>query len=530
MNVVLGHARLRAVYYRFEWAWNQDWLMALGLFFSGLVSRLPFQSQALYHWDSVNFAFSLYEFNLAKEQPHPPGYILYVFFAKLINFWVGDPQRTLVGISIMASALSAPLIFQLGKEMFNRRVGCSAALFLLFSPLFWFYGEIALPHTLDLLLTTLIVFGFCRVMNGQYRALIPTVIVASVAGGVRQQTLIFLAPLILVAMWGQPWRRWLMAAGVGFLVCLAWLIPLVMFNGGLTNYLAIMNAFSARFQTTTNVLAGAGWFGLTRNLTKLGLYTAYAWNLFLLPVIAAAVLLFKRKTLVLNWKNIIFFTAWIFPAGFYYLLIHMGQQGLVFIFLPALLLISGWSVDTLVKSRGWLYPAMNIILVAGCAGLFLFLPEYPLGQNGQRFLTIDTIRNHDRYILTRVRYIRENFPADRTFILSSNWHHLEYYLPEYPMLPFTIVAKRELEEGAAASPESEKFRGTPGDLGVKSSLDEVNWVVFDPELRAFNRSQGDFIVYEIEPGIDVDVARLGPEDLIDVGGGGYSLVRKGNSR
>ncbi len=53
---------------------TQDWVLVGTLFLLGLVSRLPFRSEILYHWDSVNFAYAIEEFNIAKEQPHPPGY------------------------------------------------------------------------------------------------------------------------------------------------------------------------------------------------------------------------------------------------------------------------------------------------------------------------------------------------------------------------------------------------------------------------------------------------------------------------
>ena len=85
---------------------QQDAWMATSLFVLTLLSRVPFRSQILYHWDSVNFAYAMREFSVAKEQPHPPGYIVYVWLCRVVNLLFHDTQVTMVWISIVASALA----------------------------------------------------------------------------------------------------------------------------------------------------------------------------------------------------------------------------------------------------------------------------------------------------------------------------------------------------------------------------------------------------------------------------------------
>jgi hypothetical protein len=53
--------------------------------------------------------------------------------------------------------------------------------------------------------------------------------------------------------------------------------------GGLGNYLQVMGDFSGRFQSSTSIFAGAGLWGLRRNLIKLVLYTGYAVALAAVP-------------------------------------------------------------------------------------------------------------------------------------------------------------------------------------------------------------------------------------------------------
>jgi hypothetical protein len=56
------------------------WLREVGppaaLFVISLLLRLPFISNALVNWDAVQFALATRSFDIARHQPHPPGYIL----------------------------------------------------------------------------------------------------------------------------------------------------------------------------------------------------------------------------------------------------------------------------------------------------------------------------------------------------------------------------------------------------------------------------------------------------------------------
>ncbi len=124
--------------------------IALGLFALAIITRIPFQSQYLYHWDSVNMAFGILDYDVQAGAPQFPGYIVYIVIAQIVNAVFNDPQRTMLFISVVSSGLAAAAIFYLGKDMFNPVTGIIASLFLISSPLFWFYGEIALPHALDL--------------------------------------------------------------------------------------------------------------------------------------------------------------------------------------------------------------------------------------------------------------------------------------------------------------------------------------------------------------------------------------------
>ena len=493
---------------------SRDIWMSVGLFALTILSRMPFQSQILYHWDSVNFATAMREFSVAKEQPQPPGYIVYVWLCRLVDVVARDAQTTMVSISIAASALAVVALFYLGRSMYDRRVGLIAALLLGTSPLFWFYGEIALPHTLDALLVIVSVWWLYEVMEGDHRYLYPAIAILAVAAGVRQQTLIFLAPLLLFALRRVGWRRFVVAGVLGVAICLAWFVPLVLLSHGFSNYMRVMGEFARRFQSTTSVFMGGGWWGVGRNVRKLTMYTLFGWSTALVPGLIYAIHAVRRLFLRLRsgqekrdssgtwaagrerllkglrsrvscYQRSIFLLLWMVPAVIFYVVIHMGQQGLVFVFLPALLLLSALGLARLLtRQPRWLL-ALASVLAALNAGIFCLMPEYLLRSDNPRLLTRAALVNADRYYQDRFVAIEGNFAPESTAILAANWHHVEYYLPDYVRLPFGVVSKWEKGEGSPIG-SSRDFVATPVELGLQlDDQGQVVIVVFDPNLMAF---------------------------------------------
>ena len=106
---------------------NPDRFILLGLLVLALVTRIPFRSQFLYHWDSVNFALSLEHYDVRLHQPHPPGYFLYSMLGKVVNSVVHEANTSLVLISLLGGALGILAIYWLGLRLFNRKVAIIAA-------------------------------------------------------------------------------------------------------------------------------------------------------------------------------------------------------------------------------------------------------------------------------------------------------------------------------------------------------------------------------------------------------------------
>lgn len=476
------------------------------LFLATVLSRIPFRTQILYHWDSVNFALAMRHFDVRIDQPQPPGYILYVWLCRLADLLFHDANATMVWISVVASGLAVVFLYLLGRAMWDERVGLGAALFLASSPLFWFYGEIALPHALDTAMVLLSVWLLWRVREGEHRLLWPAVISLGVAGGIRPQTLVFLLPLALYAVARVGAARLAGAAALGAVICLTWFVPLTTSVGGVGPYLETMSVFSDRFQQTTSVLMGAGWSGVLYNLRKLILYTLYGLASSLLPCFLASILP-RRLLRGFPTSRWIFLTVWALPSLLFYTLIHMGQQGLVFVFLPALLLAGAVGLVRLVRGR-WPWVAAALLVTVNVA-LFSLVPEHPLGPDGPRLLTRATLINSDRYYMDRFAVLREDFPPAHAALVAVNWHHLEYYLPEYTLL--------RLDPGPPNSPPTLTPRRWPGegtltaaDLGLAPDAEGyIALVLFDEEVPS---------LYPV---------RTPTEEVILPGGGRMEVLRLG---
>ncbi|MGQ9675069.1 MAG: ArnT family glycosyltransferase [Chloroflexota bacterium] len=467
-----------------------DIVSAGALMVAGVITRLPFCSQTLYHWDSVNFALATVRFDVAEGQPHLPGYILYVALGWLGNLVTHDAQTTFVLLSVLFSGLSAGAVYCLGATMFSRPTGLAAGVLLLASPLFWFYGEVALPHVVD---TFFVISGallLYRVWQGQERLLLPASCLLAVAGGFRPQTELFLAPLWLLAAYRARPRTMLISGATVAILSALWLVPLLWLVGGIARYQQLAVGFSQAFrywEPAEGLLRGnpsaflAGGF-------KLVSYTAYGLGLAIAPPLVFAVAGRRHLGTVLGHRRSIFVATWIAPALLFYLLVHMGQQGLVLIFLPALLLVSAAAMDSLVaqlsSNRVGLALVGGALIFTAHATFFVVAPEHLSWPVHQKVLTWDTIRNRDQRCLSLTTTIRTMSPPERTILVGEDWRHVGYYLADYRLVrlpPGDIDEEMEVAPALSVSAAPRTPAGAVQMLSVGQNTTTVVLVDGDPE-------------------------------------------------
>jgi hypothetical protein len=236
-------------------------LAALAVLF--LAAHLFLLPPTLEDIDSINFALGVRDFDVARHQPHPPGYPVFIALAKAstgIADALGVPASGPRGLSIL-SALSAALLVPLLAGLYRRltddaAVAWWAMALTVCSPLFWFTALRPLSDMTGLAVavaTQLLLAGVLRgtLPVGAERPgpplqvlLILGAALCGLAAGVRAQTVMLTGPLLAAALvWpnaGLTIVHRLAALGAAAAGALAWAFPLVAATGGLEEYFAAL--------------------------------------------------------------------------------------------------------------------------------------------------------------------------------------------------------------------------------------------------------------------------------------------------
>ncbi|MDP2702151.1 MAG: DUF2723 domain-containing protein, partial [Candidatus Rokubacteria bacterium] len=218
---------------------HADAWLAGGLGVLTLLSRWPYRARMLYNWDAVQFALALREFDVAKHQPHPPGYLLYVGLGRLLNIPLADPNLAYVALAMLFSAATTVTVYWLARVLYERATAASAAALLAVSPLFWFYGSVGLTYAGEAFGASLVAGFAYRALRGDARYLYGGALALGLVGGIRPSVLVLLFPLCvgcaIVGIRGA--RRLALAAALMLGAVLSWFLPLVWLSGGLNAYL-----------------------------------------------------------------------------------------------------------------------------------------------------------------------------------------------------------------------------------------------------------------------------------------------------
>jgi len=220
-----------------------------------LAAHLPFLPPSLEDIDSINFALGVADFDVAKHQPHPPGYPVFIALGKtatpiLQTAHVSAPEaRGLAIWSALAGALMVWSLFGLfsglgstGPRLMQPRLAFLATLVVMFAPLFWFTALRPLSDMTGLAAAVgaqALIVSFLAGLRSP-RALVWGAFLAGLAIGIRSQTFLLTLPLLTLALLlprsglrGQNRSAALGAAAIGVLL---WAVPLVVASGGLSEY------------------------------------------------------------------------------------------------------------------------------------------------------------------------------------------------------------------------------------------------------------------------------------------------------
>jgi len=240
-------------------------IAALAVLF--LIAHLLFLPPTLEDIDSINFALGVRDFDVARHQPHPPGYAVFIGFAKVstavVNaLGVNAPgPRGLAALSALSGALLIPLLFALYYRLTDdAALAWWATALTVCSPLFWFTALRPLSDMTGLAFAVAAQMLLVGVLNhksdpptreppnrepaGPVRQLLLGAAVCGLAAGVRVQTVMLTAPLLAAALvWpraGVTLVHRLTAVGMAGAGVLVWGVPLLAASGGLEGYLAAL--------------------------------------------------------------------------------------------------------------------------------------------------------------------------------------------------------------------------------------------------------------------------------------------------
>jgi transmembrane protein TMEM260 (protein O-mannosyltransferase) len=502
---------------------HSDLVTALALAAVTLLSRWPYRARVLYNWDAVQFALALREFDIAKHQPHPPGYLLYVGLGRLLNAWVSDPTLAYVALAMLFSAGTTFVLYWLARRMYDRATAVVAASLLAVSPLFWFYGSVGLTYAGEAFAATVVAwFAYRTLTEGGGRHLYWGAFALGLTGGIRQSVLLLLLPLWLGAAvvdirsrpGPAPHRRLVLAGFILVGSVLAWLVPMMWLTGGPAAYVAASTQLYGSMLLPTSVLGGS--LDVTLAQARY-LIESTLVGLGPLSLVALALPAYARRE---RWGGREWFlSVWIAPPAVFYTLVHFGQAGYVLTFLPALVILLSrvlvWAVaagSERLRRPNWrwaLTTAVLLPLVLVNTGFFVSarpLPREFDHRSSDSWMwrardelhdwimsrTAAALREHEAVIRTYVGNIRERYdPSDTALVTELNnprsypWlRHAMFYMPEYPIYQ---VQLGPMPLGFYAPQSAVTMILTPGSrIALPTGIRQLVWFVdhWDPATAA----------------------------------------------
>ena len=402
-------------------------------FFLAIATRAPFTSRLLLHMDSCQFALALEKFDITVHQPHPPGYFLYVMMGRILHLFIADENAVFVSISVFFSGLTVACVYFLGKEVFERKIGIVAALLALSSPSFWFHGEVALTYVVEAFFSTAIALFSWRILTGQDKYLWISAVILGLAGGIRQNTPVFLLPVWLYSIRNMAPGRIVASLCVLAATCLSWFIPMVWMSGGWEPYRGVFRELWI-FHTGGHSLLEGQWVDSIRFSLKLIQYIVFGLGAGLFPFSVVVYSLARRGQFKsMEWRKVLFFSLWILPAVMFYISVFLSMQnpGYALVFLPALFILASFSIFHIGNELGDRYgrkaslAILTAVVVLNTATFFLL----------QSPVSYRWIRTHDLHLSILLADIKTFDPGETAVFVNNliyySYRHFMVYLPEY---------------------------------------------------------------------------------------------------
>lgn len=416
-----------------------------------VITRLLFKSEYLYEWDSIQYALAINDFNIMWHQPHPPGYLFYILILKFCNIIFNNINNTFIFVNILFSILTALFLYLLSYQLFKNRLNAVyTCLLLIFSPIFWFYGEVATIYILEAFISVTIAFySYQSLFNINKKYSLTLSLLFGFLAGIRQSILVLFFPLWLFTLSKHP-RLKVIFLSVVFFICglLIWFIPTIISVNGFNNYYEISKGL-----TSSGGEKIITFFGNTLSYIKINFLNFIIWlSQGVSPISCFFILnliLKKRKLDRIFFKNtkIMFFMFWIIPSTIFYAIIYIEKPGYLLTIIPAIILILVYSFQA-IKNLTYFTTILTLFFLFQYIIWFI----YPCGKNKIQkpsFIVEPPLSDYNWDISYReIKYKEEimnnlysllsssdKYKPDNTVIFYTGgyptWRHLIYYFPQF---------------------------------------------------------------------------------------------------
>lgn len=326
--------------------------------------------------DPINFTVALRNgFSPASDSPHPPGYPLYVFAARLAAFLAGE-RHAYQFINLGMLLGSGGILYWLFRRINATAIGFASAVLLMTHPLAWAATVIAECYVSDLFFG-ITIFAFVMTQRDSNRRLLSGVfILFFLLGMVRPVSGVMLLPLAMAVSYSTARSKsllLLLAAVATTAIILAYGIT-VYISGGLDVYLSATDRVMGTAFRESSIVGGAP---LSAHLLMLKRLFGW-WLLWAIPMGLIVLIVALKKPGNLNFRRhssaLIIGGAWMLPALAFYSVIYYLKPTYQLIYLPCMLIPLAWVLfgkDSIFKQSSAKLILSGLVIVQ--LGIF-FLP------------------------------------------------------------------------------------------------------------------------------------------------------------
>ena len=168
---------------------RERWIVA-GISAAVVVTRVLALARTPWDWDEMLFILAMRDYDVAAHHPHPPGFPLFIAFAKLLRLVVDSDFHALQTIAFLGAAAVFPAMFFFARELrLPFRTSVAAGLLLAFFPNVLVFGGTAFS---DVPSMTLVLVACALLLRGRHdgRAYLLGAVVLAIAAGFRPQNLV----------------------------------------------------------------------------------------------------------------------------------------------------------------------------------------------------------------------------------------------------------------------------------------------------------------------------------------------------